>query len=69
MGNYFLKCTLYFTLHTPLLTPEHLKKAMSGINKNHFKCFTVSMHRNHGYQKPVQSIKSSFKNVYDRFPP
>ena len=58
-----------FTLHTPPLTAGHLKKVGSGIQKNPLKYFTSGVHRNYGYEKFTQSIKSSLMDVYDRFPP
>ena len=57
-----------FTLHTPPLTAEHLKKAASGIPKNSGKYFASGIHRNYGYERFTQSIKSSLIDVYDRFP-
>ena len=58
-----------FTLHTPPLTPGHLKKVASGIRKNLVKYFSSGVHQNHGYENLTQNIKSSLMNVYDRFPP
>ena len=57
------------TLHTPPLTAGHLKKVASGIENNPVKYFALGAHRNHGYEKFTQSIKSSLIDVYDRFPP
>ena len=56
-------------LHTPPLTAGHLKKVASGIRKNSVKYFASGIHRNYGYEKLTQSIKSSLTDVYDRFPP
>ena len=58
-----------FTLPTLPFTAGHLKKAASGIRKNPVKYFASGVHRNHGYKKLTQSIKSSLMDVYDRFPP
>ena len=58
-----------FTLHMPPLTAAHLKKVASGIQKNPVKYFASGIHRNYGYEKFTQSIKSSLMDVYDRFPP
>ena len=58
-----------FTLHTPPLTAGYLKKVASGIRKNPVKYFASGVHRNYGYEKFTQSIKSSLMGVYDRFPP
>ena len=58
-----------FTLHTPPLTSGHLKKVASGIRNNPVKYFASGVHRNYGYEKFTQSIKSSLMDVYDRFPP
>ena len=58
-----------FTLHTTPLTSEHLKKVVSGIQKNPVNYFALSLHRNHGYERFTQSIISSLMDVYDRFPP
>ena len=54
-----------FTFHTSLLTSRHLKMAVSGIQKNHTKYFAAGRHQNHGYERPTQSMKSSFIDVYD----
>ena len=56
-------------LHTPPLTTGHLKKVASGIRKNPITFFASNVHRNYGYQRLTQSIKSSLMDVYDRFPP
>ena len=53
----------------PPLTAGHLKKVASGIRNNPVKYFASGIHRNHGYEKFTQSIKSSLMDVYDRFPP
>ena len=45
------------------LTSGHLKKLLSGV-----KCFASGIHKEYGYQKINQSIKSSLMDVYDRFP-
>ena len=58
-----------FILHTPPLTAGHLKKVASGIRKNPVKYFASGVHRNYGYEKLTQSIKSSLMDVYDRFSP
>ena len=58
-----------FTLYTPPLTSGHLKKVASGIRNNPVRYFASSVHRNYGYEKFTQSIKSSLMDVYDRFPP
>ena len=57
-----------FTLHTPPLTARHLKMLASGIRKNPVKYFASGIHRNYGYERFTQSIKSSLIDVYDRFP-
>ena len=57
-----------FTLHTPPLTAGHLKKVVSGIRKNSVKYFASGIHRNYGYERLAQSIKSRLIDVYDRFP-
>ena len=45
MGNFFSKCiNKPFTLHTPPVTSEHLKKAVSDIQKNHVKYFATVIH-------------------------
>ena len=67
MGNCLSKFNhKSFSLHTP---PGHLKKMASGIQNNPVKYFAFSVHRNHGYERFTQSIKSSLMDVYDRFPP
>ena len=48
-----------FILHTPPLTTGHLKKVASGIRKNPVKYFASGVHRNYGYEKFTQSIKSN----------
>ena len=58
----------HFILHTPPLTAGHLKKVASGIRNNPGKYFASGEHRNHGYKKLTQSIKSSLMHVYNRFP-
>ena len=57
-----------FTLHTPPLTPGQLKKVASGTQKNPVKYFGTCVHPKYGYERITQSIKSSFMDVYDRFP-
>ena len=70
MGNCLSKFNdKLFTLHTPPLNAGHLKKVASGIRKNPVKYFASGVHRNYGYEKFTQSIKSSLMDVYDRFPP
>ena len=60
MGYCFSKCNnKIFTLHMPTLTSRHLKKVVSGIQKNHVEYFTVGIHRNHEYERFTQSIKGS----------
>ena len=58
-----------FTLHTPPLTAGHLKRVASSMRKNPIKYFAPGVHRNCGYEKLTQSIKSSIMDEYDRFPP
>ena len=65
MGN----CLSKFNDLTPPLTAGHPKKVASVIRKNPVKYFALGVHRNHGYEKLTQSIKSSLMDVYDRFPP
>ena len=68
MGNCLSKFNdKHFTLHTPPLTAGHLKKVASGIRKNSVKCFASGIHRNYGYEKFTQSIKSSLIDVHDRY--
>ena len=68
MGNCLSKFNdKHFTLHTPPLTAGHLKKVASGIRKNSVKCFASGIHRNYGYGKFTQSIKSSLIDVHDRY--
>ena len=55
-------------LYTPQSTAGHLKKVASGIRKNSVKYFASGIHRNHGYKRLTQSIKSSLIDAYDRFP-
>ena len=57
-----------FTLPTSPLTSGHLKKVASGIRNNPVKYFASGVHRNYGYERFTQSIKSSLMDVYDRFP-
>ena len=57
-----------FTLHTPQSVAGHIKKVASGIRKNPVKCFESGKHRNCGYERFTQSIKSSRIDVYHRFP-
>ena len=67
MGNCLSKFNhKSFSLHTP---PRHLKKMASGIQNSPVKYFALSVHRNHGYERFTQSIKSSLMDIYDRFPP
>ena len=70
MGNCLSKFNdKSFTLYTPPLTSGHLKKVASGIRNNPVRYFASRVHRNYGYGKFTQSIKSSLMDVYDRFPP
>ena len=48
-----------FILHTPPLSAGHLKKVASGIRNNSVKYFAPGVHQNYGYEKFIQSIKSS----------
>ena len=64
MGNCLSKLSLY----KPPLTAGHLKKVASGIRKNSVKYFASGIHRNYGYERLTQIIKSSLIDVYDRFP-
>ena len=50
------------------LASGHLKKLLSGVQKNRVKYFTSCVHKEYGYQNITQSIKSSLMDVYDRFP-
>ena len=50
------------------LASGHLKKLLSGVQKNRVKYFTSGVHKEYGYQNITQSIKSSLMDVYDRFP-
>ena len=69
MGNYLSKLNdKPFTLHTPPLTSGLLKKVASSIQNNPIKYFVTGAHRKHGYERFIQSIKSSLMDVYDRFP-
>ena len=69
MGNFLSKFKdKAFTLHTLPLTAGHFKKVASGIQKNLVKYFASGIHRSYGYERFTQSIKSSFTDVYDRFP-
>ena len=69
MGNCLSKSNdKHFILPTPPLTAGHLKQVASGIGNNPVKYFTLAVHRNHGYKKLAQSIKSSLMDVYNRFP-
>ena len=69
MGNYLSKLNdKPFTLHTPPLTSGLFKKVASGIQNNPIKYFVTCLHRKHGYERFIQSIKSSLMDVYDRFP-
>ena len=56
-----------FTVHTPPLTAGNLKKVASGIRKNSVKYFASGIHRNYGYEKFTESIKSSLIYVYGIF--
>ena len=70
MGNCLSKFNdKSFTLYIPPLTSGHLKKVASGIRNNPVRYFASGVHRNYGYEKFTQSIKSSLMDVYDRFPP
>ena len=40
----------------------------SGIRKNPVKYFASGIHQNYGYERFMQSIKSSLIDIYDRFP-
>ena len=55
-------------LYTPPLTAGHLKKVASSIRKNSVKYFASGIHRNLGYKRLTQSIKSSLIDAHDRFP-
>ena len=69
MGNCLSKLNdKTFTLHTPPLTAGHLKMVENGIQKNSAKYFASGIHRNYGYERSTQSIKSSVMDVYGRFP-
>ena len=57
-----------FTPQALPLTTGHLKKKASRIQKNSVKYFASGKHRNYGYERLTQSIKSSLIDVYDRFP-
>ena len=54
-----------FTIYTPPLTSGHLKKVVSGIQKNTVKYFTTGVHQKYGYERIAQS---SLIDVYDIFP-
>ena len=70
MGNSLSKFNdKSFTFYTPPLTSGHLKKVASGIRNNPVKYFASGVHRNYGYEKFTQSIKSSLMDVYHRFHP
>ena len=45
------------------LTSRHLKRLLSGVKR-----FASGVHKEYGYQKINQSIKSSLMDLYDRFP-
>ena len=64
----FQNLMIKLILYTPQLTAGHLKKVASGIRKNSVKYFASGIHRNYGYERFTQSIKSSLIDVYDRFP-
>ena len=69
MGNCLSKFNdKSFTLYTPPLTAGHLKKVVSGKRINPVNYFASGIHRNYGYERFTQSIKSSLMDVYDRFP-
>ena len=69
MGNCLSKCNdKPFTLHTPPVTSGHLKKVISGRQKNPVKYFATGVHRKHEDERLTQSIKSSLIDIYDRFP-
>ena len=57
-----------FILYTPALTAEHLRNLASGILKNSVKYFASGIHRNYGYERFTQGIKSSLIDVHDTFP-
>lgn len=40
---------------------------MSGIQKNQVNYFAVNIHRDHGYERLAQSIKSIVIDVYNKF--
>ena len=46
----------------------HLKKLLSGAQKACVKYFASGVHKEYGFQKITQGIKSSLMDVYDRFP-
>ena len=50
------------------LASEHLKKLLNSVQKNRLKYFTSGVHKEYGYRKINQGIKSSLMNIYDRFP-
>ena len=50
------------------MTTGHLKKVTSGTPKNSVRYFASDIHRNHGYERFTQGIKSSLIDVYDTFP-
>ena len=69
MGNCLSKFNdKHFILYTPALTAEHLRKVASGIQKNSVKYFASGIHRNYGYERFTQGIKSSLIDVHDTFP-
>ena len=44
-----------------------LEKLLNGVRKNRVKYFASGVHKEYGYQKMNQNIKSSLMGVYDRF--
>ena len=69
MGNSLSKFNdKSFTFLTPPVTSGHIRKAINGVQKKSVKYFATSVHRNHGYERFPQSIKSSLIDIYDRFP-
>ena len=58
-----------FTLHTPSLTSEHIKKVASGLQKNPVKYFATGVHHKYVNERFTQNIESRLMDAYDRFPP
>ena len=69
MGNCLSKSNdKSFTLHTLPLTSGHLKKVVSGIQKNPVKYFATGVHQKYRYERIAQTIKGSLIDAYERFP-